>query len=465
MYCISFSIGERIHTVTTKFNTEENLVKDWFDTVKGTTKYVIYYSHNLTFDGYVLLKDLLHIDKKLKWLCIDYNIYYIKLIYSGTKIELRCSYKIIPLSLKTLADTHLESKKYVFPYRILHEDYVNLQYVELNKQMFNNYEDWVSYVKSGANTTVQPSTLIKNYCESDVKLLKKVVTLFAKKFKELDINIRNNLYSASSISLHYYFKKFNRIEKRLPRTLENYIRPSYMGGRCEVFGNAVKDEVILHHDYTGMYSQCMLEKYPIGKCIIKYPGAVSEVGFYNIQFKSEMDIPVLPIKIDKLYFMNGVMVGTYWYEEILLFLACGGKILQINYAIIYEGYDNVLADFVNTLEKFKNTDKLSKHVGKLLINSFYGRLGMGRESSRSLISDSIDHEEYTHLTDDLVIYKKKVNKDSIRNVAIASAITSKARIKLYKGYLAVLDNGGRLLYSDTDSIVAAFPKNKNPVDT
>lgn len=311
MYCISFSVGEKIHTITTNFDETENLVRVWFDMIKYTTKHVIYYSHNLTFDGYAILKDLLQIDKKLKWLCIDYTIYYIKLTYNGTKIELRCSYKVIPLSLRALANIHLESKKYVFPYKILHEDYIKLQCVRLNEYMFNNHEDWVDYIKSGASTTVQPSTLIKNYCESDVKLLKEIVTLFANKFKELGINIGNKLYSASSISLYYYFKKFNYIEKHLPRTLENYIRPSYVGGRCEVFGNATEDEIILHHDYTGMYSQCMLEKYPIGKCTIKHPKTIDAVGFYNIQFKSEMDMPVLPIKIDKLYFMNGVMVGTY----------------------------------------------------------------------------------------------------------------------------------------------------------
>lgn len=188
------------------------------------------------------------------------------------------------------------------------------------------------------------------------------------------------------------------------------------------------------------------------------------VGFYNIRFRSGMDIPILPIRIDKLYFMNGEMVGTYWFEEIQLFMANGGEVLEINYAIIFDQYDYVLSDFIKTLEEFKKSDGLSRVVGKLLINSFYGRLGMGRESSRSLISDSDEHSEYTPFINNLVIYKKEIIRETIRNVAVASAITSKARIKLYNGYLDVLRAGGRLLYSDTDSIVAAFKKNDNPID-
>lgn len=50
---------------------------------------------------------------------------------------------------------------------------------------------------------------------------------------------------------------------------------------------------------------------------------------------------------------------------------------------------------------------------------------------------------------------KKIKK----NISIASCITSKARIKLYKAQQDVLEEKGRLLYSDTDSIFAAFKEN------
>jgi hypothetical protein len=57
------------------------------------------------------------------------------------------------------------------------------------------------------------------------------------------------------------------------------------------------------------------------------------------------------------------------------------------------------------------------------------------------------------------IYEIKSNKIKPINLAIAAAITSKARIKLYRGFKDVEAFGGRILYSDTDSIIAAFLKN------
>ena len=60
------------------------------------------------------------------------------------------------------------------------------------------------------------------------------------------------------------------------------------------------------------------------------------------------------------------------------------------------------------------------------------------------------------------VRKKEFNlslKKEKSNVAIASAITSKARIKLHKAQNDVIKNKGRLLYSDTDSIFAAYKTN------
>jgi hypothetical protein len=62
----------------------------------------------------------------------------------------------------------------------------------------------------------------------------------------------------------------------------------------------------------------------------------------------------------------------------------------------------------------------------------------------------------------LIDYKTKKKITPLfnnRNVSYSSAIASKARIKLYKGFQSVIKNGGRPLYCDTDSIFAAYNKN------
>jgi hypothetical protein len=59
----------------------------------------------------------------------------------------------------------------------------------------------------------------------------------------------------------------------------------------------------------------------------------------------------------------------------------------------------------------------------------------------------------------IVCKDKKTNQRSIGNISIAAATTAKARIKLYRGFQAVMSAGGRLLYCDTDSIFVVFKKN------
>jgi hypothetical protein len=107
-----------------------------------------------------------------------------------------------------------------------------------------------------------------------------------------------------------------------------------------------------------------------------------------------------------------------------------------------------------------------KTFGKLVINSLYGRMGMSSLKTDSFFINFNDLNNY--ISKGNVINIKKINtialieiesNDTIKtknNVGIASAITSKARIKLYNAQKSVINNKGRLLYSDTDSIFASF---------
>jgi DNA polymerase elongation subunit (family B) len=51
-------------------------------------------------------------------------------------------------------------------------------------------------------------------------------------------------------------------------------------------------------------------------------------------------------------------------------------------------------------------------------------------------------------------------KNKKRNIAYAAIIASKARIKLNNSLQSVLDDGGRIYYTDTDSIFAGYKNNK-----
>jgi DNA polymerase elongation subunit (family B) len=105
---------------------------------------------------------------------------------------------------------------------------------------------------------------------------------------------------------------------------------------------------------------------------------------------------------------------------------------------------------------------LHKQIGKNNNNTFYGRLGMNPEKlNEEIISNLKDIKKYEKIVEKNNVYVGYFKKEkTISNVSISASITSKARIKLYRGMQEVMKNGGRILYVDTDSIIASFKKEK-----
>ena len=109
-----------------------------------------------------------------------------------------------------------------------------------------------------------------------------------------------------------------------------------------------------------------------------------------------------------------------------------------------------------------------KIYGKTIINSLYGRMGMRDRDSESTILNSDEWLEFSkknnilqyRVIGDYILAEIKTDrkKRSKGNIAIASAITSKGRVMLYNAQQSVLNNGGRLCYSDTDSIFACYSR-------
>ena len=204
-------------------------------------------------------------------------------------------------------------------------------------------------------------------------------------------------------------------------------------------------------------------------------------GFYWIEWESNnMNIPVLPHhnKINnKLMFTNGKHVGCYWFEEILLFLEMGGIINKIKYGIIFDKFNYVFNDYIDFFTKLRGEGVIHNIFAKLMINSLYGRLGMDKITTHSFFINECDISNYSNFNiismkklNNILLLNIEINNELIKklsltskklkyNVSVASSIASKARIKLYKAQRDVIKNNGKLLYSDTDSIFAAFKTN------
>jgi hypothetical protein len=89
----------------------------------------------------------------------------------------------------------------------------------------------------------------------------------------------------------------------------------------------------------------------------------------------------------------------------------GGEVLKINSALIYPYYGEVFTDFVNYFEKFRSINDVYKTLGKLMINSFYGRTGLRiRESFSFFVQKKEKLDELLNLTDKNYINILSINE-------------------------------------------------------
>lgn len=309
------------------------------------------------------------------------------------------------------------------------------------------------------------------------------------KYFNISIN-KNNIISLSNFAYKCFFKYYNifNIKKFIPMYIDAYVRESYFGGRCEVFNNPENNCEIEYIDYNGMYSLCMEELFPIGDGYFVFSSFdINTPGFYEISYKSDnIYLPVLPHKNklnDKLMFCNGINKGIYWHEEILLFIEKGGVINKIHSGYIFNKIDFVFKEFIEKVNKMKEKNDIFKKIGKIIINSLYGRLGMSKKTYKTIIVNNseinnilfkngirktfqVNNYWIVEYDSDIIKIQNNNNNININNLEIksniiyASIITSKARIKLYKTMDQILKKNAKLLYCDTDSIFYSFKKNQ-----
>jgi hypothetical protein len=99
---------------------------------------------------------------------------------------------------------------------------------------------------------------------------------------------------------------------------------------------------------------------------------------------------------------------------------------------------------------------------KLLVNSFYGRLGLNKKLNITYINRNKPINEFDEFLqlNSFFLKNSEINQKNFKsNIIAAAIITSRARIKLFKAFNFLQFNyGGELLYCDTDSIIMAFQK-------
>ena len=482
-YCTSYNIKKNHFSQYFEKNEDdliEKLFENFFDMI---IKDVYIYVHNLDFSGLLILSSLTKNNNfKYEILVRKMSFYKIKFFKEQKKINLICSYKIFPISLKQIEPYLTSLHKLPFPYLFSKRENLFFKGSIPEIHFWDSESDYKIFCQKNSYFNFKEYSI--EHCLNNIKIVSFFMNKIKNLIKEFKINL-NVVHSGPSLALKIFISNFNKSKVSFSSSpsCEKIAKQSYYGGRCEIYGNPLQSELIFHYDFIGMYAQCMSEKFGIKENKIKTENLdVSRPGFYWINFESNIERPVLPVHIygnNKLIFPNGKnLTGCFWFEEIILFLNCGGKIKKILYGAEYDKFDYVFKDYVCIFTKIKEKEGgVCGLFAKNMINFLYGRMGLAEPDEHTFFIKVSEFENINFwknyniknilkINDMYMIsieldnnVKKDFNLSKakfVKNIGLAASITSKARIKLYTEQTNVENNGGRLLYSDTDSIIAAY---------
>jgi len=235
----------------------------------------------------------------------------------------------------------------------------------------------------------------------------------------------------------------------------------YFGGRTEAFKRGRIEKHNLY-DINSLYPFVMQKEYPDPNSMryrkygtieyIKEFEGVSEVEI-NID---NIDVPLLPLRTNKVIFPLGRFKAWYSHVELRKALELGYVIIDIKRQYYFKKTCRPFYDFVNDMykarQKYKKGNIMNLTV-KLLMNSLYGKFGQK-------FLDKSEWQPFNHTTAELkklktfevkngYIYMKKDRDPSCFCIPIwAIYTTAYGRLELYD-YLNKYDTA----YCDTDSII------------
>jgi len=224
-------------------------------------------------------------------------------------------------------------------------------------------------------------------------------------------------------------------------------------------------------------------------------------GFFyaKVETNNNLYLGLLPIKTSLgLILPNGEFEGVWSSEELKLAKANGYEI-EIKKGYNFNKVEGVFTEYVNELYQLKySTEGAEKAINKSLLNNLLGRFGMNiiKPITKTVTKEELDfilstrevksfHEitkndflvTYLPLVDEQIclehgldfikVLSKEKNHSIEKNIdifkdvsiVISAMITSYARIFMSKIKLEILNSGGKIFYSDTDSIVTNIDLN------
>lgn len=510
IYALGFKTNLDKNSVTyyindNNLNSNELVLRMINELIRPKYNNITFYCHNMSgYDIIFILKILYDFNDsnpgkefKINPILRDSKIIKVTISKDNGKITILDSYAMLPDSLEVLGKSfEVETLKSVFPYKFSLVDNLfytgktpNISYYE-NISM-DDYKNLIIDNWSFKEETIK-------YLINDLNSLYEVLMKANKQiFLDYNVNMSDSI-TISGLALTIFFKDYykNNIPMINKSNLYKDIRQAYYGGITEVYRPYGQD--LFYYDVNSLYPYVAKEDMPGLSCVrVEYYTDMYDIdslfGFFYCRIETPIEntyLGLLPVRNNTgLIFPLGKWFGWYFSEQLKFAKENGYKIKVIK-GYNFDRVSNVFKEYIEKIYHFKSNpiSKTQKSMAKSLLNNLLGRFGIGLEKavtkilttstfntkglfqrilSYKVISNNkiltsyipgIDHDLVKDFNGDFAKVASRfgdseVSTMNVASVAISAAITAYARIYISKLKLDILKNGGKLYYSDTDSIV------------
>lgn len=298
------------------------------------------------------------------------------------------------------------------------------------------------------------------YCRRDTEIVYKFINKFRITVdEEFSLPLKMTLAGTSQ---NIFLKHFCP-EKIANKNKDENILNSYYGGRCEVFRLGEIHDYVFSVDVNSMYPYVMKNfLFPAGKFVItKEPKTEFFIAEVDIEINDDIYIPIIPYRTDRLLFPSGKF--RTWVTSVELSKAIREKqVRKISYRRAYNFFNpiNIFGDFVDYFYQMRFSAKeagknFESNFYKRILNSVYGRFAL--KSNISFIGPYKKSDNWTDIGNNLILSQKDFIKRNI-NYALPVFITAYSRVVLYELFKKISKIGGKIIYTDTDSVYFHFHK-------